>query len=354
MEPHDPLYADLNPATWSTVASGEELDAAITSVGDGASDGHAARRVYLIKQATSLGLSAKIPANWGTDGTITETTPRSALLDVITLGARPCERTFEVEDMSIRSDGEGRTVVAYAAIFDTPAEIHDQDGHYMETVSRSAFDKTIQGRLNQIGVFYNHGKTLYGTPSERFSMPLGSPVEIRPDSRGLLTATRYNKNPLADEVLEGVRNGDIRGQSFSGRFLPGRSQRTRGTGGSLDIIVRSEIALREYGPTPSPAYEGAAIVGVRSEEWDALAPALAILAGEDIDAFRSLYASLSEQDRSVLRKMLLSDTSRTIGTPSSAADAAHPGTSAVTDPPGAAHRSCHNSQYKRRLRVLDL
>jgi HK97 family phage prohead protease len=225
---------------------------------------------------------------------------------------RPCERTFVVEDISIRSGGDGRTVVAYAAVFNTPAEISDQDGHYLESIAPGAFDKTIGERAGQIGVFYNHGKTLFGTPSERASMPLGNPEEIRADDRGLLTITRYNRTPLADEVLEAIRNGDITGQSFSGRFVPGKSQRSRGRDGTIDTIVRTEISLREYGPTPMPSYKEAAIVGVRAEEL------AAVIEGLDDDQRNELIAILS--------------TSRTVGEPPPDTEAA-PGTSVPNDKP---------------------
>lgn len=181
-----------------------------------------------------------------------------------------CERTFQLDDIAIRSGGDGRTVAAYAAVFNTPAEIHDQDGHYLEQIAPGAFDKTIADQAGRIQVFYNHGKTLYGTPSERGSMPLGKPVEIRADDRGLFTVTQYNRTPLADEVLEAIRNGDIKGQSFSGKFVAGKSSRTRSPAGGLDNIVRNEVALREYGPTPMPSYKEAAIIGVRAEELAAV------------------------------------------------------------------------------------
>jgi HK97 family phage prohead protease len=195
------------------------------------------------------------------------------------------ERTFLLEDIAIRSGGDGRTVVAYAAVFGVPAEVHDQDGHYFETIGHGAFDKTLADQAGRIQVFYNHGKTLYGTPSERFSMPLGTPEEMTADGRGLLTVTRYNKTPLADEVLESIRNGDIKGQSFSGRFIPGRSQRSRGRDGAPDTIMRSEVALREYGPTPMPTYRDASIVGVRMDE---LADTLRNLTPEERDELQNI------------------------------------------------------------------
>jgi HK97 family phage prohead protease len=166
----------------------------------------------------------------------------------------------------VRSGGDGRTVEAYAAVFDNPVEIHDQDGHYHEQISRTAFNRTLSHRGTSFGVFYNHGKTLYGTPSERASMPLGTPLEVRADSKGLLTVTRYNKTPLADEVLAAIENGDLRGQSFTGRMRSSSPARGpyRARAGELTTVTRNEIELVEYGPTPFPAYEAAAIVGTRS------------------------------------------------------------------------------------------
>jgi HK97 family phage major capsid protein/HK97 family phage prohead protease len=177
------------------------------------------------------------------------------------------QRVFALDDISIRAGGDGRTVTAYAAVFGSPAEIQDQDGHYLEQIARTAFDKTVRERAGRVGVFYNHARTLHGTPSERGSVPIGTPLEIKPDGRGLLTVTRYNKTQLADDVLESIRNGDITGQSFTGRFIksdpqgPYLPQRS----GQLTLATRQEIALVEYGPTPIPAYSDAAIVGVRAD-----------------------------------------------------------------------------------------
>jgi HK97 family phage prohead protease len=175
-------------------------------------------------------------------------------------------RSFPLEDISVVSDGDGRTVEAYAAVFDTPTEIRDADGHYMEVIGRSAFDKTVSERGTRLPVFYNHGRTLHGMSSERGSVPIGSPLEVRVDGRGLYTRTRYHRTPLADEILEAIREGSIRGQSFSGRWIqstPARVPRRR-AGAELPTVTRTEIALTEYGPTPIPAYPDAEILGVRS------------------------------------------------------------------------------------------
>lgn len=181
-------------------------------------------------------------------------------------------RAFPLEDIAVSKTPDGRTVEAFAAVFNTPAEVKDQDGHYREQIGQRAFARTLEQRRAgdswRIGVFYNHGMTIHGTPSERASVPLGTPVHIEATSRGLLTVTRYNKSALADDILDSIRNGDITGQSFSGRFLQSdghrRGQKLGPTrDGSLPLVTRTEIDMTEYGPTPFPVYAEAAITGVR-------------------------------------------------------------------------------------------
>lgn len=178
------------------------------------------------------------------------------------------DRRFELDGIEIlRSARDGRTVEAYAAVFDSPSEIHDQHGHYMESIHRNAFDAVISAGVERIGVYYHHAMTLHGTPSDLGSVPLGSPVDVRADGRGLRTVTRYNKSQLADSVLEAIRNGDIRGYSFRGRIErsdPRRIPKAR-PGHPLPNVTRLKLGLTEYGPTPVPAYADAAILAVRSQ-----------------------------------------------------------------------------------------
>lgn len=180
------------------------------------------------------------------------------------------DRVVPLDDIEIldrAKGGDGRTVTAYAAVFDTPVPIADQDGEYTEQIARNAFDKSIAERGTRIVPFYHHARTLHGAPSELGSVPLGKTLDIRPDGRGLLTTARYNKTDLAEQVLESIRNGDITGQSFSGAFLlsdPGPGPYFSRADGHPQLVTRQEIALLEYGPTPIPAYAAAEIVGVRA------------------------------------------------------------------------------------------
>jgi HK97 family phage prohead protease len=137
-------------------------------------------------------------------------------------------RSFPLEDIQIRSTTDGRTVEAYAAVFNTQTEIRDQQGHYLEQIARSAFTKTLTERARRVLVLYNHGRDLDGGPSGLGAVPIGRPLEIRADGIGLMTVTRYNKSSLADSVFEAIRAGDVDGMSFRGLFVKSTPEVPRG------------------------------------------------------------------------------------------------------------------------------
>ena len=187
-------------------------------------------------------------------------------------------RPWALEDIHIlrsADGGDGRTVEAFAAVFGESAEIHDHQGDYLEVIDPGAFNRAIDhasrargGFPGSVKVLWNHGRDLSGNPSDRFTMPIGIPVEIRAEARGLLTRTRYSETPLADEVLENIRNGSITSQSFVGAIMRSTPQLTRGGKyrpgpGGYQTVTRTELGLREYGPVLYPAYSGAEIFGVR-------------------------------------------------------------------------------------------
>lgn len=180
-------------------------------------------------------------------------------------------RAVALDDIRIRAGGSGRTVEAYAAIFDEPAEIVDQDGHYYERNAPVSFNRTIEHRKGRYPVVYHHGLTIAGTPSERGSVPIGVSTEVRVDKRGVLTVSEYGRSELADEVLEAIRIGAVKAQSYGGRFVKSDPRRPpggfrQGADGKLRTVTRLEVAMHEFGPTPFPAFAGAAITGVRAQQ----------------------------------------------------------------------------------------
>lgn len=171
--------------------------------------------------------------------------------------------------LEVARSGDGRTICGYVAVFETPAEIHDVHGDYLEQNARGAFNKSIADRGTKFLVTYNHGRTLYGTPSEMGSIPLGVPTAVRADGRGVYAEIAVDRHPLGDMVLEGARSGSIPGMSYIGGLIKSNPERPRGgyrvdRGGKLPLVTRHEINMREFGPTPTPTFDAAAIIGVRA------------------------------------------------------------------------------------------
>jgi HK97 family phage prohead protease len=172
------------------------------------------------------------------------------------------ERCVPLLDLEIERSGDGRTVVAYAAAFENQHRVFDTyDGDIDEIIDRASFNRTI-GNGVQPQVIFNHGRDLFGESSDRFAMPLGTPIEVKAEDRGLLTRTAYARTDLADEVLELIRAGAIRGQSFRGAMY--RSKLEGQTADGRPIFRRLELGLTEYGPTPFPQDEGAVMLALRS------------------------------------------------------------------------------------------
>jgi HK97 family phage prohead protease len=188
-------------------------------------------------------------------------------------------RAFAIDDMAFRSgsvtcercgqNATGRMVDAYAAVFNVPTPISDQFGKYTEDIDPTAFNRTIGNGYRSVGVHFHHGLTLHGTPAADGAYPLGHPSTIRADQRGLMTSTHYSSSDQGDRALTLVKEGTVIGQSFSGRVIRSDKATPRGgfrpaSDGTLVAVKRLELGLREYGPTPYPAYSEAAILATRA------------------------------------------------------------------------------------------
>jgi HK97 family phage prohead protease len=213
-------------------------------------------------------------------------------------------RSFALEDISVRSGGNGRIVEAYATVFDTPSEVRDQDGEYLEEIAPTAFNRAIEharrakGGFN-IPVMFNHGMTLFHTPSEIDSMPIGATLDIKPDKKGLFTRSLYHNSPRADAVWEGIKDGSLVAQSFSGVFRRSTPKVPRGgfrrsSSGDLPTVRRDESTIREYGPAVFAVHAGAEFVGIRAEQ---AALFLSRLAPGEVDRLANLFASSTRFDQ---------------------------------------------------------
>lgn len=229
-------------------------------------------------------------------------------------------RSFPLLDINVRSGGDGRTVEAYAAVWNTPTDIADGHGRYREQIAPSAFDRTTSHRQN-FPVMFNHGMTMYGTPSDKWSAPVGVTSEVRADTRGLVSVWRADPTQGGDEALAMIQSGSVRGQSFQGRFVTSSPDKPRGgygpdkRTGELTLVTRSEIALTELGPTPFPAYAEATISAVRAEE------------------FVALMDGISDEERAELRALLLAYVTPRDGEGSTRSDTPDDSGPVAEDPP---------------------
>jgi HK97 family phage prohead protease len=240
--------------------------------------------------------------------------------------SEPFARSFALDDIQVLSrakGGDGRTVEAYAAVFNVPTEVHDQHGDYMEKIHPTAFNRTLaNGAVSRSLYMFNHGmRVTDGRPDSLAQVPIGSPLSVQADGKGLRTVARLNTSDLAEATLAAVKNGDIKGYSFRGNAYksdPEQMPRVR-RGEALPDVTRMELSLLDFGPAPNPYYVGAEILAVRS------APVLL-----------STINGLDESERAELFRMLLAATQLSADPEAIATPTPGPGSA---DPPAHSDRT---------------
>jgi HK97 family phage prohead protease len=147
------------------------------------------------------------------------------------------------------SSGSGRTVHGIAVPYGQIATVSDGGEPYRESFAYGAFDRSISERGHKIRLFANH---------QTRQFPVGRAVELREETDGLHVAFELAATRDGDDALELVSSGTV--DSFSVGFS---GIRHRMEGG---VMVRTEASLREVSLTALPAYSGAEIAGVRSQQ----------------------------------------------------------------------------------------
>lgn len=152
-------------------------------------------------------------------------------------------------DLEIR--GDGRTVAGIAVPYDDPVEIREIYGTFTEVFRRGVFKKTITERgPAKVKFLLNH---------DHMKLPLGRAVLLREDTAGLYAEFRVSKTTEGDDALESIRDGAVDGLSVG--FEPVKDRWNE----KKTSVERLEAKLHEVSATPWPAYEKAAVVGVRSD-----------------------------------------------------------------------------------------
>jgi HK97 family phage prohead protease len=159
-------------------------------------------------------------------------------------------------------DGEQPILFGHFARFNEWTEIDSWiEGHFMERIAPTAFDKTFRERRDKIRVLFQHGRDpMIG------DKPIAEPLVMKRDTEGAYYEARLFDG-VPDLILDGLRAGQY-GASFKMEVLreewedePGPSDEN--PNGIRQTTIK-EVRLHEFGPVTFPAYAGAT-AGVRSE-----------------------------------------------------------------------------------------
>lgn len=122
------------------------------------------------------------------------------------------ERRYVAELRKAEDDPESRRVIGYAAVFGSSSlPLMDWErGEFKEVIDRNAFDGVIE--QSDVFAVLNHdnsrgvlGRSVNGTGSLSLSV----------DGHGLRYEFDAPRTALGDELLEGLRRGDITASSFA-------------------------------------------------------------------------------------------------------------------------------------------
>ena len=159
--------------------------------------------------------------------------------------------------LEVRAGGDGRTVGGLVVPYNTPTEIREMAGSYIETFRPGAFAKSISERGSKVKLLAEHS---------RGSLPIGKAVNFRETGAGLHGEFYVSRTQAGDEALELVRDGAL--DSFSVGFEPLKDTWSA----DRASVERVEARLWETSLVGIPAYEDALITSVRSDEEPELEP----------------------------------------------------------------------------------
>ena len=167
----------------------------------------------------------------------------------------------EIRDAPAGDAGPG-TLVGYLAVFGQWSEINSaHEGHFMERLTRGAFNRTIADNASRMKVTFNHGKD-----PQLGDKVLGIPTVLEEDSHGVryevpLLPTSYNRD-LAPGLKAGAYGSSFRFNVTAEDYNKRAKASAYNPQGLPERTVR-ELRMQEFGPVTFPAYAGAT-AGMRS------------------------------------------------------------------------------------------
>lgn len=164
------------------------------------------------------------------------------------------ERRILASHLEVRAEGDRRTIVGHAAVFNKDSELIF--GSFIERIAPGAFAESI-AKPDDVRALINHDPNLI------IGRNTSGTLQLKEDDQGLHVTIDPPKTSYASDLLESTQRGDISQMSFG--FETIADQWERGQNGKPDVRTLLKVRLFDVSPVTFPAYPDTD-VAVRSHE----------------------------------------------------------------------------------------
>lgn len=148
------------------------------------------------------------------------------------------KRSIAYSNLEVRAENEGKTLVGYAAVWDSPSEYMG----FTEFVKRGAFSKTLNDGAD-VRLLIDHE----GVPLARSK---SGTLALEEDERGLRVEAELDPmNPDAARIMSAMKRGDLSQMSFAFRTIKDNWNNDR------SVRELREVQLFDVSVVTFPAYE---------------------------------------------------------------------------------------------------
>jgi HK97 family phage prohead protease len=154
------------------------------------------------------------------------------------------KETKNFDFTEVKFDATGRTLEGHAAVFGNVDLVGDR-------IIGGAFRKTLSERGSKVGLLWQHD----------IHEPIGRPVELREDERGLFIKAVISDTRRGQDALALLRDNAIKGLSIGYDSLPGGTEFVTENGKSIRLL--KEVRLWEISLVTMPANEEAGVTALK-------------------------------------------------------------------------------------------
>jgi phage head maturation protease len=152
--------------------------------------------------------------------------------------------------LAVRDGGDGRTLEGPVMPWGVEARVYDRGRLVVETFERGALADVDPARVPLTATH----------PRDAGTLPIGVTLAIEERADAAWGSWRVSKTALGDEVLELARDAVPLGLSVGFLEVPGGSRWSP----DRRRVIRTRAALDHVAVVRVPAYQGAAVVGIRA------------------------------------------------------------------------------------------